>query len=110
MIISRIIRSYAERLVPYYSALAEAGREAGLLVFGHDHAGHGESEGERVLVADMAELTGPLVQHCRDKMEQVGQVWLLEFRNFDIDIFGKPLLWQNTINPKKQPSPIDFCL
>ena len=41
-------------------------------MFGHDHAGHGESEGERVLVADMAELTGPLVQHCRDKMEQVG--------------------------------------
>ena len=65
---------YAERLVPYYTALAEAGREAGLLVFGHDHAGHGESEGERVLVADMAEFTGPLVQHCRDKMEQVGRV------------------------------------
>ena len=59
--------------MPYYTALAEAGREAGLLVFGHDHAGHGESEGERVLVADMAEFTGPLAQHCRDKMEQVGQ-------------------------------------
>ena len=70
-------------------------------MFGHDHAGHGESEGERVLVADMAELTGPLVQHCRDKMDQVGQVW---FRNFDSDIFGKPLLWQYTI-----PSSIDFC-
>ena len=103
MIISRIIRSYAERLVPYYSALAEAGREAGLLVFGHDHAGHGESEGERVLVADMAELTGPLVQHCRDKMEQVGQVWLLEFRNFDIDIFGKQLLWHYTIKKISPP-------
>ena len=41
------ITRYGERLVPDYSQLAEAGRASGLLVFGHDHVGHGRSEGER---------------------------------------------------------------
>lgn len=57
---------YAEHLVPYYSELAEAGRERGLLVFGLDHVGHGESEGERVMVRDMEEFTGPVIQLCRE--------------------------------------------
>ena len=38
---------YGEKLVPDYSQLAEAARASGLLVFGHDHVGHGKSEGER---------------------------------------------------------------
>ena len=37
---------YAEHLNPYYNELAEAGQSQGILVFGHDHVGHGESEGE----------------------------------------------------------------
>ena len=38
--------------MPYYSELAEAGRGRDLLVFGLDHVGHGESEGERVMARD----------------------------------------------------------
>ena len=52
--------------MPYYSELAEAGRERGLLVFGLDHVGHGESEGERVMARDMEEFTGPVIQLCRE--------------------------------------------
>ena len=37
--------------MPYYNQLAEAARDSGLLVFGHDHVGHGRSEGERVQVS-----------------------------------------------------------
>ena len=36
--------------MPYYNQLAEAARASGLLAFGHDHVGHGRSEGERVQV------------------------------------------------------------
>ena len=44
------IPRYGELLVPYYNELAEAARSSGLLTFGHDHVGHGRSEGERVQV------------------------------------------------------------
>jgi len=56
---------YGEHLVPYYNELAVAAAERGFLVFGHDHTGHGHSEGERVQVGKMAEYTGPLLRHCR---------------------------------------------
>ena len=62
--------SYAEHLVPGYSELAEVGKAQGFLVFGHDHVGHGQSEGERALVGDMGQLTDPVIQHCREKVEQ----------------------------------------
>jgi len=39
-------------------------------VFGHDHVGHGQSEGERALVGDMEELTDPVIQHCREKVKE----------------------------------------
>jgi len=61
---------YAERLVPYYSEVAEEGQKHGLLVFGHDHIGHGESEGDRAIVSSMNEYTEPIVQHCQQKTEQ----------------------------------------
>jgi len=61
---------YAEHLVPYYSELAQAGVDQGLLVFGHDHVGHGESEGERVLVSDMEEFVAPVIQHCQHMCDQ----------------------------------------
>ena len=44
------IPRYGELLVPYYNELAEAARSSGLLTFGHNHVGHGRSEGERVQV------------------------------------------------------------
>ena len=70
--------------MPYYNQLAEAGRASGLLVFGHDHVGHGRSGGERVQVrflswdqeniifflslqiSDYADYTEPLLAHCRE--------------------------------------------
>jgi len=61
---------YAEHLVPGYSELAEVGKAQGFLVFGHDHVGHGQSEGERALVGDMEELTDPVIQHCREKVKE----------------------------------------
>ena len=64
------ISRYAEHLVPGYSELAEVGKSQGFLVFGHDHVGHGQSEGERALVGDMGQLTNPVVQHCREKVDQ----------------------------------------
>lgn len=60
---------YAEHLVPYYSELAEAGRGRDLLMFGLDHVGHGESEGERVMVRDMDEFTGPVIQLCQQMVD-----------------------------------------
>ena len=75
---------YGELLVPYYNQLAESARSSGLLAFGHDHVGHGRSEGERVQVSfvcdqgfkilkeisvqisDYADYTEPLLTHCRE--------------------------------------------
>ena len=34
---------------------------------GHVDVGHGQSEGELVLVRDIEELTCPVIQHCREK-------------------------------------------
>ena len=70
LITRNIISRYAEHLVPGYSELAEVGKSEGFLVFGHDHVGHGLSEGERALVGDMGELTDPVIQHCREKVDQ----------------------------------------
>jgi len=61
---------YAEHLVPYYSELAEDACGRGLVVFGHDHVGHGESEGDRVIVKTMSEYTEPVIQHCKEMMSK----------------------------------------
>ena len=60
-----LCHGYAERLVPYYDQLAREGNKRGLLCFGHDHVGHGESEGERVQVGDMGEYVDPVITHCK---------------------------------------------
>ena len=39
-------------------------------MFGHDHVGHGLSEGEWALVGDMGQLTEAVIQHCREKVDQ----------------------------------------
>ena len=38
--------------------------------YGHVDVGHGQSEGELVLVRDIEELTCPVIQHCREKGEE----------------------------------------
>jgi alpha-beta hydrolase superfamily lysophospholipase len=55
---------YAERLTPYYEEVALEGNKRGFLCFGHDHIGHGLSEGERVQIGDMSEYVDPVVTHC----------------------------------------------
>jgi len=61
-----LCHGYGELLVPYYNQLAESARSSGLLAFGHDHVGHGRSEGERVQISDYADYTEPLLTHCRE--------------------------------------------
>ena len=59
-----LCHGYAERLAPYYETLAVEGNKRGFLCFGHDHVGHGVSEGERVQISDMAEYVDPVITHC----------------------------------------------
>ena len=59
-----LCHGYAERLHPYYEELAQEGNRRGFLCFGHDHVGHGVSEGERVQMSDMAEYVDPVITHC----------------------------------------------
>jgi len=65
-----LCHGYGELLVPYYNQLAEAARASGLLAFGHDHVGHGKSEGERVQISDYEDYTEPLLTHCREMKEK----------------------------------------
>jgi len=61
-----LCHGYAEHLTPYYDSLAEEGERRNFLIFGHDHVGHGNSEGERVQVGDMSEYVKPVMTHCAD--------------------------------------------
>ena len=65
-----LCHGYGERLTPYYEQLALEGTKRGFLCFGHDHIGHGRSEGERVQLNDMSEYVDPVVTHCKDKKEK----------------------------------------
>ncbi|XP_023347775.1 monoglyceride lipase [Eurytemora carolleeae] len=65
-----IVHGYGERLTPYYDSLCEAGMREGVHCFGHDHVGHGESEGERVQVDSESEYVTPVLDHCRKIKEQ----------------------------------------
>lgn len=65
-----LCHGYAERLFPYYEAVAKSGAAKGLLCFGHDHTGHGLSEGDRVQVAGMDEYVKPVIEHCNTVVTQ----------------------------------------
>ena len=39
-------------------------------MFGHDHVGHGDSEGERVQISSFSEYTDPVISQCEKKKEQ----------------------------------------
>ena len=74
--------------MPYYNQLAAAAGASGLLAFGHDHVGHGRSEGERVQVSscvnknsmcqhfssvqisDYEDYTEPMLTHCREMKQK----------------------------------------
>jgi alpha-beta hydrolase superfamily lysophospholipase len=54
-----LVHGYGEHIGRYDHVAAALG-EAGAVVWGHDHAGHGRSEGERVLVPDFELLVDDL--------------------------------------------------
>jgi len=54
----------------WYEELAEELRDSGLLVFGHDHQGHGLSEGKRAFVESVDEFSQDVIQHCTDVKSQ----------------------------------------
>jgi len=66
-----LCHGYGERLAPYYNEVALAGCERGLLCFGHDHPGHGQSGGERVQVSSIDEYVDPVLAHCRKMKEEL---------------------------------------
>ena len=60
-----ISHGYAEHISPYFDGLGEACGASGLLCWGHDHIGHGESPGGRTEVERMEEYTIPVLAACK---------------------------------------------
>jgi len=65
-----ISHGYAEHLSPYYDQVALEGAKRGFLSFGHDHVGHGLSEGSRVQAEDMSDYVDPIIYHCTLMVER----------------------------------------
>ena len=61
-----ISHGYAELMTPYYNQLAIDGSKAGLVMFGHDHVGHGRSNGKRAQAGNIQDYVDPVIQHCRE--------------------------------------------
>ena len=60
-----LCHGYGEYLSPSYEEIALRLVENGLLVFGHDHIGHGRSSGQRVHVESMEEYVQPVLAHVK---------------------------------------------
>lgn len=50
----------------WYEELATILVQEGVMVFGHDHQGHGRSEGTRVLVDSVEDYVQDLIRHCAE--------------------------------------------
>ena len=48
-----------------YLAISEALAEAGILAFGHDHVGHGQSEGIPAYIESVDDYVDDLIFHCQ---------------------------------------------
>ncbi len=48
-----------------YHTVGEALAEANILAFGHDHVGHGQSEGIPAYIESVDEYVDDLIQHCQ---------------------------------------------
>ena len=60
-----------------------------MVVFGHDHLGHGESEGKRAYIENVDQYVDDLVQHCMDMQVQILQTCVRSM--YDYDDVRKPL-------------------
>ena len=60
-----ITHGYGEHISPYFDGLGQACGASGLLCWGHDHIGHGNSPGGRTEVKSMQEYTIPVLAACR---------------------------------------------
>ncbi len=58
-----ISHGFAEHL-DWYSELAGRMVSSGLLAFGHDHAGHGQSGGKRAIVHDIDDYANDVFMHA----------------------------------------------
>ena len=61
-----ISHGYAELMTPYYNQLAIDGSKAGLVMFGHDHVGHGRNDGKRAQAGNIQDYVDPVILHCRE--------------------------------------------
>ena len=61
--------------------------ERGMVVFGHDHIGHGESEGRRAYIENVDHYVDDLVQHCMD-MQVYIQPDLYQISDRCMTVFG----------------------
>lgn len=67
-----VCHGYGEYLSASYDYLAgQLSGRAGLLVFGHDHLGHGRSGGERVQILNSydSDYAAPCLAHCRQRRQ-----------------------------------------
>jgi len=57
----------------WYEGLAQQLADKGLLVFGHDHQGHGRSEGKRAFIETVDDYVQDVLRHCGEvKVEYPG--------------------------------------
>jgi len=66
-----VSHGFSEHLGNYHS-LGNALASAGFLAFGHDHAGHGKSEGMRACVESVDDFVTDVVDHCQVMVEKHG--------------------------------------
>jgi len=67
-----ISHGFSEHLGNYHS-LGQALAARGLLAFGHDHAGHGKSDGKRAYIDSVDDFVLDMLDHCENVQEKYGR-------------------------------------